>query len=250
MTAEEAQRLEEELISEENAISDGYNISDGGGLGGSPWVTITYDGVTYTPEELAENSAVDGLTSHDITTRIRHHGWSVEKAITKPKMKKNQTFFFNGKYYTAEELKSLSPIPNITSSIIRNRINKHGWDVERAITQPTNEKKQPHGCGTCLFEYMGKIYNSYELCQMSSIEGLTPLDITTRINKHGWSVERAITQPKKKRGQRFSYKGKMYTTTELADLSDVEGMTCHHIMDRIRSGWPVEKAVETPINRD
>jgi hypothetical protein len=50
-----------------------------------------------------------------------------------------------------------------------------------------------------MFEYNGKTYNSFELCQISKLKDLKPQDITDRINRKGWSVERAITQPKRKR---------------------------------------------------
>lgn len=246
LSKEEAQKLEIDLINEYNSIDDGYNVSKGGGLGGNPWVMIEYNGELYSPDELAKISPVEGLSPHDITTRVNNHGWDLEKALLQPKMVKNQLFFYNGSYYTAKELAELSDTDGITAAVIHNRICKHGWDVHRAITQPTNVKRQPHGIGTCRFEYNGKFYNSYELCQLSDIEDLTPLDITTRINKHGWSVERAITQPKKKMNLLFSYHGKMYNSHELAEISNVEGLTYHDITDRIRNGWSVEKAVETP----
>lgn len=82
---------------------------------------------------------------------------------------------------------------------LKNRLLKYNWDVKRAITQSSNVKKQPKGVGTCKFEYNGKIYNSYELCLISDVEDLKPQDITDRINRRGWSIERAITQPKRRR---------------------------------------------------
>lgn len=87
----------------------------------------------------------------------------------------------------------------MTYNQIKNRLLKHNWDVERAITQENNIKKQPHGVGTCLFEYKGRKYNSWELCKLSKLDDLRPQDITDRVNRRGWSIERAITQPKRKR---------------------------------------------------
>ena len=198
LTYEEAQQLERNLVCLYDSIENGYNISEGGGLGGNPWVTFEYQGNIYTAEELAKMSSVNGLTYHDITTRVNHHGWSIEKALTQPKMKKDYLYEYDGKMFTAKELADIANIDGLTYKDILCRINKHGWTVERAITQPKNVKKQPKGIGDKIYEYQGKMYNSYELSKISKVKNLTPFDITDRINHHGWSVERAITQPKRK----------------------------------------------------
>ena len=139
------------------------------------------------------------LSYHDITNRINEHGWTVEKAISTPKGRRNTEFIYNNQNYTIKELYNIRINKDLTYSQIKNRLLKYNWDAERAITQPNNIKKQPHGVGTCVFEYNGQTYNSWELCQISELEDLTPQDITDRINRKGWSVERAITQPKRKR---------------------------------------------------
>lgn len=194
----EAQELEKLLIEKYDSINNGYNISTGGGLGSECWCEFEYNGEIYTAKELAEMSRYD-LSYHDITNRINEHGWTVEKAISTPKGRKNVEFQYNGKSYTVKELYNMRINKDLTYLQIKNRLLKYNWDVERAITQSSNNKKQPHGIGTCIFEYNGKQYNSWELCQISKLEDLKPQDITDRINRRGWSVERAITQPKRKR---------------------------------------------------
>lgn len=186
------------------------------------------------------------VTGHDITTRINHHGWSIEKAINTPKGRKNTTFEYNKKFFTVKQLYNIRINKELTYSQIKNRLLKYDWDVERAITQSNNVKKQPVAVGERIYEYNGKKYNSYELCQLSQIEGLKPVDITTRINAHGWSVERAITVQKKKMNQKFLFNNKEYSSHELAELSPFDNITYHDITDRIRHGWSVEKAVYTP----
>ena len=70
----------------------------------------------------------------------------------------------------------------------------------------------------CLYEYKGKVYKTYELVALSTVDGLTVGNITNRINVQGWSVEDAITKPKKQRNQQFEYCGKMYSAmTERTD---------------------------------
>lgn len=188
--------------------------------------------------------SIEEITGHDITTRVRCRGWDLERAMTTPKLEKNKTFEYKGNYYTINELYKMRINKDLTKDQIENRILGHNWDIERAISQPNNTKKQPKGTGSCLFEYNGKMYKSYELVELSPVKGLKPVDITTRINRHGWSVERAITQPLKNKNQLFEYNGKKYTSKQLAEISQVEGLTYHDITDRInRCGWSVRDAI-------
>lgn len=199
LSPEEAQRLETDLIIEYNSIEDGYNESKGGGLGGNPWCEFEYNNVLYSAEELAELSSVEGITAHDITTRINHRGWSVERALTQPKKQKSQKFEYQGEMYTINELFEMRINKELTKGQIKTRIMDHQWSAERAISQPNNVKKQPFGVGTCLYEYQGNTYNTWQLCQISPVAGLKPTHLTDRLNRRKWSVERAITQPLKKR---------------------------------------------------
>ena len=186
------------MIQKYDSINNGYNISLGGGVGSDCWCEFEYNGIIYTAKELAEMSPYN-LTYHDITNRVNEHKWTIEKAINTPKGRRNVKFQYNGNIYSIKELYEMRKDKNLTYKQIKTRLLKHDWDVDRALTQSNSIKQQPHGTGTCLFEYKGKKYNSYELCLLSAVEGLTPMDITNRINNHGWTVERAITQAKRKR---------------------------------------------------
>lgn len=250
LTFDEAQRLEKEKIIEFDSIDSGYNVSSGGGLGSNSWVKVEYKGDMYSPEELLNFSKIKDLTTHDITTRLSH-GWNIEDILSKPKTRKNVNVEYNGKLYTYKELVKKSTVPDLSARDLFNRVDKLGWDIDRALTQPKNVKLQPPGCRgkdkECLYEYNGKIYKTYELVAMSNVEGLTVGNITNRINVQGWSVEDAITKPKKQRDQKFEYNGKMYTSKELADLSPYNNISHHDITDRINGqGWTVERAVNTP----
>ena len=90
------------------------------------------------------------------------------------------------------------------------------------------------------------MYNSYELTQISDVEGLTIEDITSRINHHGWSVERAITQPKKKVNILFEYNDLLYDSHEIALLCKDKTMTHHDVTDRNRKGWSIEEIINIP----
>lgn len=249
LSGKEAHDKEIELIEKYDSIENGYNISIGGGMGGNPWCEFEYNEFIYTAEELAEMSDYD-LTYHDITNRINSHGWTIERAISTPKGKRNIKFLYNDKKYTVKQLYSIRINKDLSYEQIKNRLLQFNWDVERAITQSNNVKIQPHGVGTCEFEYNGKKYNSWELCELSSIEGLQPQHITDRVNRRGWSVERAITTPLKQMNKLYEYNGRKYTSKELVKLSPIKNITHHTLTDRInRQGWSIEKAITTPINK-
>lgn len=241
----EAQKLERELIEKYDSINNGYNISVGGGLGGSAIQWFEYNGIYYSSDELAEMSPYD-LTGHDITNRLNEHGWSLEKTLNTPKGRRGVKFEYNGNYYSLKELYKIRINRDLTFGQIRCRLFHHNWDVERAITQPNNVKLQPSGVGERVYEYKGKMYNSYELSQMSTVAGITPFDITDRINHHGWSVEKALTQPKKDYSKKYLYEGKYYSSKELLQFSQVEGLTVQNIRERIQAGYTVEAALTTP----
>lgn len=253
LTFNEAQELEKYYINKYDSINNGYNVGKGGGLGGDSWVEIDYNENTYSAEEILQFSTVENLTAHDVTTRLGH-GWDIEDILSKPKTRKNIKFEYNGKLYSAKELVKFSKIKGLTSSDIFNRVECMGWDIDRALTQPKGKKLQPPGCrnkkAECLYEYKGKIYRTFELLQLSTVEGLTVGDITSRINQSGWSVEDAITKPKKQYNKKYEYNGKQYSSKELAKLSPYPEITHHTITDRINGGgWTVEDAIFTPIRK-
>lgn len=246
LTKEEAQELEKEFIKKYDSINFGYNYSEGGGTGGESWNVFEYNNQRYSANELAELSPLSNLTGHDITNRINEHGWDIEKALSHPKQNRNIKYNYNGKEYTLKELYAIRINKDLTYSQIRTRINKYNWDIERALTQPSNIKKQPKGVGEKIFEYNGKKYNSYELTQISPIKDLTPFDITNRINKHGWSVEKAITQPKKSRHILFEYKGQVYDSNTIINICCDKNLRHNDITDRYRNGWSVEEIICIP----
>lgn len=197
LSMEEGRQMEKDYIWRFNSIENGYNSADGGGTGSEAQRLFKYNGKNVTSEDIAQMSK-DGITGHDITTRVNHHGWNLERAMNQSKIEKRMKFLYQGQLYSIQELYDQRRCKELTYGQVHSRIVDHKWEIERAISQPSGIKKQPHGLGERKYEYNGIMYNSYELSQISKVENLTPFDVTNRINKHGWSVERAITQPKRK----------------------------------------------------
>lgn len=185
------------------------------------------------------------LTPKQVINRICYHKWSIERAINTPNGRRNVLFEYDGKKYTLKQLYLIRINKDLSYKQIKTRLLHHNWDVERAITQPSNVKIQPFGLGEKIYEYNGKMYNTYELCQLSPYD-LSPVDLTTRINHHGWSVERAINQPKRRAKLKFLFNGNYYSANELSKISPFN-IKAGTIRDRISNGWTVEDAVLKPL---
>lgn len=83
--------------------------------------------LTITAEQvaLAKNN---GLKRHNLQTRI-DMGWSIERAITQPVLKKRRI-----KYTEQDELEA--QLNGIGVMTFRSRVNNFGWTVEDAKTTP------------------------------------------------------------------------------------------------------------------
>ena len=242
ISREEAVKLEKGLIASYSELV--YNVAKGGGCGSNALPSFELDGKILTSNEIAEMS-VNGVTSHDIVNRINVHGWDLQKAMNQPKQERNLLYDYKNKKYTSNELYEIRINKSLTKYTIRSRLSK-GWDVERAITQPDDVKVQPSGIGERLYEYNGKMCNSYELYINRKDKNINQHQIVNRINNCEWSVEDAITIPPTKTYQKYYYKNGYYSVPELAAISPVQDIIPQTIRSRIKLGWDIEKAVETP----
>lgn len=247
LSLDDACALERKLITRNKQNNVSINEKPGGDAGMYEVPMFEIDGQRYTASEVARMSEIEDISAHDITNRLNEHGWTLEKALTQKKVPKNTKYEYNGKMYTTKELAELSQDPNLNMSNIANRINHHGWSVERAITQRKGTHKVEPGIGERIYEYKGKMYNSYELTQISPIEGITIGNITCRINNHGWSVERAIMTPLKKHNAKYKYQGKIYDSEGLAKIAVDPHMTVPKVNARLHKGWTVWEVINIPI---
>lgn len=241
LTEQEAFEAETYYIKEMKTREFGYNKGEGGKISCPNRVIVEYNGQKCTSLDL-EAMAQDGITHHDITTRLSR-GWDIDRAITQKKHEKVFEYEYNGAMYTIDELYKMCKV-EIDRPAFVNRL-RSGWTIERALTWEQGRKLQPY---INTYEYNGDFYNIGELIQISNVEGLTDVILRDRINNKHWSIEKAITQPLKKQNQLFEYNGELYNSKQLANLSPYK-MTHHHVMDRIRAGWSIEKTINTPINK-
>lgn len=194
LSKEEAQQLERKLIAETKANGNCINTMRGGDIGGASYIMFDYKGERLSATEIYNKYSDGTVPKGDFMTRVHHHN----------------------------------------------------WDIDRALTQSTNTKLQPFGVGERIYEYDGKMLNSYELWHYRKIDELPQAVIVQRINEYHWDIERALSQPLKGRNGVYTYNGKEYNTTELAALYPQNNLENHDITDRLRQGWSIEKAVKTP----
>lgn len=155
-------------------------------------------------------------------------------------------FDYKGERLSATEIYDKYPHGNVTKQQFKSRVLFYNWDIDRALEQSNDTKLQPFGIGERIYEYDGKMLNSYELWHYRKIDELPQSVIVERINQYHWDIDRALSQPLKKQDVIYEYRGNSYNTTELAALYPENNLENHDITDRLRRGWSVEKAVETP----
>jgi hypothetical protein len=75
---------------------------------------------------------------------------------------------------------------NIDTAIIRQRVLKWKWPIERALTTRLRQRRPQR------VEYKGELK---PLVQLAREHNLSPDTVYFRVNKLGWSVEKALTTP-------------------------------------------------------
>lgn len=118
-------------------------------------------------------------------------GWSVEKALTTPidfqPANAKSITDHTGKTY--KSISSLCKAWNMTRSTYNARI-KSGWTIEQALTTP---QKQIRINKQSCFDHKGIEYES--LNAMCNQYGIARHTYSTRVDKLGWTIEKALTTP-------------------------------------------------------
>ena len=92
---------------------------------------VYYNGEELSLAEAVDKYAIDGLDYNTIKKRI-YAGWSIEEALRTP-ITIGQTYEYNGESLTMQDLVDKYGDCRLTKDVIRSRIQKYGWDIDRAL---------------------------------------------------------------------------------------------------------------------
>lgn len=133
-----------------------------------------------------------GLSKDLIKNRIFRYKMSVEEAFERPIRKtvneSPKEFVVDGETLTIEQC---SQKFNLTKERIRMRF-AHGWDTDRIMKTPESIKKRQF---PKKLEFNGEALTAKE---WASKTGINESEIRSRFRK-GWTIERILTQPMRKR---------------------------------------------------
>ena len=106
---------------------------------------VLYNGEELTLSEAVDKYAVQGVSYDTVKFRI-YSGWSIEEALRTP-ITIGQTYEYNGESLTMQDLVDKYGDCRLTKDVIRCRIQKYGWDVDRALHElPKYHNGQPVIC--------------------------------------------------------------------------------------------------------
>lgn len=170
-------------------------------------------------DEHYEQAAKLGLSKNLVYKRVEY-GWTIEKAITTPKQRRDPV---RSKY------RKLAKENGISENAFQQRLVR-GWSYQRAATEP-----------------LVKVENSrtdYE--KMAEENGISLKTFRSRVY-YGWDMEKAATTPVTDRGQQKARnRGKRILSKELTDTARRNGISLSAAYKRIHMGWDPERAVTEP----
>lgn len=130
-----------------------------------------------------------------------------------------------------------------------DRIDVNGNYCPENCRWATSKEQQRNKRNTRFETINGETRPLSEWCEIYKIP---PHIVRERINKLGWEIERALSQPigvspcGQRGGKFIEIDGKRNNISEWAKIY---GVSSNAIYKRILSGWDAEKAIKTPSNR-
>ena len=131
-------------------------------------------------------------------TRTRDMGWSLEKALTTPTRDDSCSDHLGNRY---DSVSKMCAAYNIAKPCYAKRIS-NGWSIKDALTIPSGNRNPSNKLWTLkgspasksCKDYKGNDYPSFTaMCKSYNIPKST---VEARINRHGWSLEEALTIPR------------------------------------------------------
>ena len=198
-------------------------------------VVVTAFGRTLTPGEWERENGVPATL---IGKRIKL-GWTPEDAVSRPVRSKRtaRTVTVGGETLAIHEWSERTGIP---TAVISSRLSI-GWTPERAVSEPIRKRR---GTGR-----QGVVIGGERLTIREWVErtGIPANIISNRLNR-GWTPERAVGTPvRKRRGPRLDGTGDGSPTVR--EWSERTGIPANIIHVRLSRGWTLERAVGTPARK-
>ena len=162
------------------------------------------DALTMTTEEAKQNKCYDHL-GNEFPSKVAMceyykierqvffgriaMGWSLEKALTTPIdfQPANSKLITDHTGKTYKSISAMCKAWNMTRTTYNARI-KNGWSIEQALTTPRKEVNMEKQTWK---DHNGIEYES--LNKMCKAYGITHHTFSTRLNKLGWTLEKALT---------------------------------------------------------
>lgn len=171
------------------------------------------------------NGYSEGLTIDRIDN---NKGYSPENCRWATVKEQNRNYRRNIKVEYKGETKTLVELAeeyNIDYKLLHQRYKRYNWDIEKALSLPSNCEK---------LEIDGQIHSKKEWAE---INGISPRLVYDRIY-NGWDKLDAIQTPIAKRF--ITSGGESHTVSEWAAITGVNASTINF---RLRNGWREEDAV-------
>ena len=133
-----------------------------------------------TPDEY-DIAKKNGIPYRIVNARIRSSGWSKQRAITEPVLKRDRGL--------NEEYVKKAKLNGISRDVFAYRVS-HGYTNEEAATIPVRDNKK-------LMSQLGKKRRKYskELIKLAESNGISIRTFYKRIQKNKWDPIKAATTP-------------------------------------------------------
>jgi hypothetical protein len=149
---------------------------------------VTFNGETKTMAEWADAT---GLSQHLVERRLNAQSWTPERTFSAAIGRNRGRLITLGS--ETHTLVEWSKITGFSQRTITTRLDEKGWSVERALSVPVGRYERFDKTSITLGT------ETHTIQEWAEITGIQATVIVKRINYHGWTAEKALTQPERKR---------------------------------------------------
>jgi len=138
-------------------------------------------------------------------------------------------------YYITPQQYSEALSNGISYELLTRRVREWTWPIQKAITTPVRPKD---------------LYGGWT--KIAEQNGISSATFRNRVNKHGYSWERAATQPLKDNKSDIWLvieKHRKYPKHYI-ELAKSNGVCYGTFQNRVKDGWSLEVAANTPVHTE